>query len=91
MEYVTGYSVHSLAESFLNPKKFQLDFVTTASLSVQSARFLCQTETDLYFHYFMKIPQKVKSCSVQQYGQMKGQTDGHTNANICSWQLCGCD
>ena len=28
MEYVTEYSVQSLAETFLNPKNFQLDIVT---------------------------------------------------------------
>jgi len=28
------------------------------------------------------------SCSMQQYGQMDGQTDIHNNANIWSLQLC---
>jgi len=28
MEYVTGYSVQSLAETFLKPKNFQLDIAT---------------------------------------------------------------
>jgi len=32
----------------------------------------------------MKIPQRVKICSSQQYGQMDGQTDVHIDANICS-------
>ena len=68
MEYVTGYSVQCLAETFLNPKNFHLDIVTAACLSVQSARLLCQIKTDLYLHYFMKISQRVKICSMQQYG-----------------------
>jgi len=81
-QYVTGYYEQSLAEAFLNPKNFQLDIVTTVCLSIQSARLLCQIKTDLYFHYYMKILQRVKSCSMQQYGKMKGQTDAHNNAML---------
>ena len=66
--------------NFSEPKKLSVGYCNTIACLSTSARLLCQIKTDLYFHYFMKVPQRVKSCSSQQYGQ----TDVHNNANICS-------
>jgi len=85
MDYATEYSVKSLAETYFNSRNVQLDIVTQLRAFPYRLHGFCVRSKQICILIISwKIPQRLKSCSMQQSGHMDGQTDVYKIANICS-------